>query len=402
MMDEIEQLLSERAGLNLEVLGSHALKRAVATRMSACAVSDTAAYARLLHASPRELDQLVDELAVLETWFFRDSGAFDFLQAHAKGCPGLRILSAGCATGEEPYSIAMALLDAGLLAGSFCVDACDLSQRAIEVASRAVYGLSSFRESWHNFRDRWFTPVADGFALRPEVARLVTFHREDLLHPVYLVTQHPYHLVFCRNLLIYLRPQAQDLLIGLLGRLLRSDGIVVTGHAETGILLRHGYQPVGQPECFACRKHTTAAVTELPPIMARRETVPIARPAVAAPPIKLEPVPDRSELLKKARQLADQGSFDAAWSLCETLLDQGSDADVYYLEGIIRAAQNRLDGARECFRKALYLDPAHYESLIQMSLLCERQGDPVQAVRFRDRAARLATCRPEMIDAQRI
>lgn len=401
MTDAIEQLLGERTGLNLEVLGPRALDRAVTARMAACAICEPTAYARLLQGSRRELANLVDELTILETWFFRDCGPFEFVQQYAKNHPGLRVLSAGCSTGEEPYSIAMALLEAGAPAGSFGVDACDNSQRALQLACRAVYGPSSFREDWDDYRQRWFQPMASGFALRPEIRHLVEFHQEDLLHPVFLSAHVPYHVVFCRNLMIYFRPEAQDSLLDLVARLLRQDGIMITGHAEVGILLRHGYQPAGYPNSFACRKDVPAAMPTPIRDVTRRAVPQSADPAPVPMPEELPPALERDQLLNTARQLADQGAFEGAWSLCKKLLTQGADADTYYLEGIINAARDRLDRAEESFRRALYIDPAHYESLVQMSLLCERQGEPARAALFRNRAVRVACHRPEALDVQR-
>ena len=400
MKEGIEQLLAERAGLEIEVLGRHALDRAVAARMASCAISEPGAYVRLLQGSKQEMDHLVEELVVLETWFFRDRGPFDFLQEYARGRQGLRVLSAGCATGEEAYSIAIALLEAGLPAGSFQIDACDISQHALRVAARGIYGASSFREDWHDHRRRWFEPVAGGFALRPEVARLVQFHHEDLLHPVFLASQAAYHVVFCRNLLIYLRREAQESLIHLIGRLVLPDGIVITGHAEVSILLRHGYEPVGQPRCFACRMSAPAVIPERVQ-EAASGAVAAPRPAFPAPPPAPRQKEERGELLERARQLADQGAFEDAWGLCEEALAQGSSAGAYYLQGVISAARDRLDLAQERFRRALYLDPVHYLSLIQMSLLSERQGELARAKLFRERAAKLAVPQPEAIDAPR-
>ena len=401
MTAAIEQLLAEKTGLNVEVLGPCALERAVTARMAACAIHEPSAYARLLHHSPHELDNLVDELTVGETWFFRDCGPFEFVREYAKNHPGLRILSAGCSTGEEPYSIVMALLEAGLPACSFAVDACDNSQRALRLASRAVYGPSSFREDWDDYRQRWFEAAVAGFALRSEIRHLVQFHQEDLLHPVFLTAHASYHVVFCRNLLIYLRPEAQDSVLDLMGRLLRQDGVMVTGHAEVGILLRHGYQPLGHPTFFACRKKSPAAIAKPMREVTRRSVSQSPRPVLISMREELSLVPRRDQLLNRARQLADQGAFEDAWSLCRRLLAQEADADAYYLEGIINAARDRLHQAEESFRRALYLDPAHYETLVQMSLLCERHGDSARAALFRDRAVRLVDHRPETVDAQR-
>ena len=400
MIEAIQQLLAEQAGLDIEVLGPHALERALAARMASCSISEPGAYLRLLYGSKGELNNLVEELAVLETWFFRDAGPFDFLQEYAKGRHGVRALSAACATGEEAYSIAIALLEAGLYPGSCCVDACDISQRALQAASRAVYPAASFREEWHDHRNRWFEPVADGFALRPEVTRLVRFHRDDLLHPIFLAAQPPYDVVFCRNVLIYFRPEAQDSVIRLIGRLVAQDGIVITGHAEVNILLRHGYAAAGEPRCFACRKITPTTTPEPVQTAPRSAVVEAPAPTSAASCPAPEPLTERGQLLLRARQLADEGAFEDAWSSCEGVLAQRSDPDAYYLEGVISAARSQLDVAEECFRKALYLDPGHYLSLVQMSLLCQRQGETARSKLFRDRAAKLA--KPaEVIDAQR-
>lgn len=402
MTTAIEQLLSERAGLDTEVLGAHAIHRAIAARMAACAIPGFDAYFRLLQTSEPEFDNLVEELAVLETWFFRDRGPFDFLAEYAKGRQNLRALSAACATGEEAYSIAIALREAGLPAGGFTVDACDISRRALETASRAVYPANSFREDWRDSRNHWFEPVSGGFALRPEIARLVRFHRDNLLRPSFLAAQAPYNVVFCRNLLIYFRPKAQESVVRLIGQLLSHDGVVITGHAEVSILLGQGYQPVGQPRSFACRKAVLPALLPVPVRKMERVAPPQPASATPAPPVA-EPRPEtgRRRLFEQARKLADAGAFEAASLLCRQLQAQGSDADAYYLEGVINAARDRLDLAEECFRRSLYLDPAHYVSLVQMTLLCERQGDVARAKLFRDRAAKLAERYPEVTDARR-
>lgn len=395
MTEEVRNVVADRTGIDTDVLGAPAVDRAIAARMAACSISDPGAYVRLLDSSKREKDNLVEQMAVLETWFFRDRGPFDFLQQYARKRQRLRVLSAACATGEEAYSIAIALVEAGLPAGSFVIDACDISRRALAVASRAIYPAASFREEWHDHRSRWFEPVAGGFALRPEISGLVRFHHDDLLHPVFLATQPAYDVVYCRNVLIYFRPEAQQSLIQLIGRLVVADGIVITGHAEVNILLRQGYETVGDLRCFACRKRTPAILPPPP-----KEVPAVVANAIPATPGRTpQPESEKGQLLQRARQMADQGAFEDAWSLCERWLAQHSDPDAYFLEGVISSARNRLNVAQECFRKALYLDPRHYQSLIQMGLLCEREGKMARARLFRERAAKLN--RPEETDAQR-
>ena len=121
--------------------------------------------------SPRQR-QLIETVIVPETWFFRDREAYvalvkvvleEWLPAHGDG--PLRLLSAPCSTGEEPYSMAMALFDAGLPANRFHIDALDISARSLARARRAFYGRNSFRGTNLSFRGRYFQAAAGGHHL---------------------------------------------------------------------------------------------------------------------------------------------------------------------------------------------------------------------------------------------
>jgi chemotaxis protein methyltransferase WspC len=120
----VHRLLEAEIGLDLDSVGASSLRAAVAARMAARGVRDPALYASLLE-SRDEREALVDAVVIPETWFFRDRVPFELLAERAT--PGLRVLSAPCSSGEEPYSIAMALLDAGLAPGGFRIDALDIS-----------------------------------------------------------------------------------------------------------------------------------------------------------------------------------------------------------------------------------------------------------------------------------
>ena len=131
-----------------------------------------------MRASPVELQALIEAVVVPETWFFRDREAFSTLArlvqeasptAHADGVR--RILSLPSSTGEEPYSIAMALFDAGVPADRFSIDAIDISAHAIAVARRATYGKNSFRGHDLGFRARYFDATATGHRLADRVRR---------------------------------------------------------------------------------------------------------------------------------------------------------------------------------------------------------------------------------------
>src|SRR5438132_309336 len=127
-LSEIANLLRETMGLDSASVGSSVIERAVQARVAACAMQDLQAYWEHIRTSEAELQELVEAVVVPETWFFRDREAFaamtrmahgDWLPHHPSGT--LRLLSLPCATGEEPYSIAMALLDTGFAAHRFRV-----------------------------------------------------------------------------------------------------------------------------------------------------------------------------------------------------------------------------------------------------------------------------------------
>jgi hypothetical protein len=138
-----------------------------------------------------------------DSWFFRDVPQFLELAAYAveRNAAPLRLLSAACSTGEEPYSMAIALLDRGL--SDFTVDAVDSNMEVIEYAKRGIYPPNSFLES--DVPESWlgyFVPNGCGFEPNSEVKRRVEFRQGDLLEPNVLLG--PYDVVFCRNVLIYL------------------------------------------------------------------------------------------------------------------------------------------------------------------------------------------------------
>ena len=247
MNDRFERLLKSRIGLDASSVGSAVIERAVRQRMSGLALHDEDEYWMRLNGSPGEVQALIEAVVVPETWFFRYPESFTTLARLAferlpslGGGRALRILSLPCSTGEEPYSIVMALLDAGLSEYLFEVDALDVSARVIERASLGVYGRNSFRGDELGFRDRHFSEVAEGYQLAEQVRRKVRFRCGNLLDPGLLAGEAPYDFVFCRNLLIYFDRPTQSEVVEVLKRLLRSDGAMFIGPAEASLLSQHG------------------------------------------------------------------------------------------------------------------------------------------------------------------
>lgn len=393
-------------GLDVASIGASAIERAVRHRQQACQLPDVHAYSEHLRGSQAELQELIDVVVVPETWFFRDRESFaalarvvrDELRSASAGGP-LRLLSVPCATGEEPYSIVMTLLDAGLPAERLRVEAVDICERLLRHARRGVYGNGAFRGADLHFRSRYFEPApGGGYLLGESVRRHVQFQQGNLLSADFLPGAARYDVIFCRNVLIYFDRATQARALAVLSRLLTPAGMLFVGPAESGVVLEHDFQSAKLPLAFAFRK------APLP--RPRPETVrilPVARarprlhPPASAAPLASAPLPprlpslDRPVELDEARALADQGAFDEAAERCDVYLHKhGPTAEVCFLLGLVRDAGGRASEAEAWYRKALYLDQHHADALLHLALLLERHARPTEARVLRQRLLRVA------------
>jgi chemotaxis protein methyltransferase WspC len=409
---EIAQLLRETIGLDADSIGPSALERAILDRQAACGLTDALAYAMRVRSSNDELQALIESVVVPETWFFRDPGAFDALSAVVRhgalpmATEPLRLLSVPSSTGEEPYSMAMALLDAGVPSARFQVDAMDVSLYALERAAAAVYGRNSFRGAGSLGRDHHFEPSPRGRRVCQRVRRQVRFRHGNLLTCPFVPGRDRFDIIFCRNLLIYFDRPTQDRTIEQLSALLKPEGLLFVGSSEGGLALSHGYVSAKLPMAFAFRRPQAArpqratpsrsiapARTPTPTRPPAHRPVPVPAPAqtaaAAAPPVadsSAVPVP-----LDEARRLADQGQFDEAVAVCDAhLRAHGPSAAAYCLLGVVSDASGHVDEAEACYRKALYLEPRHEEAVTHLALLVERRGAADEAKVLWSRARRLA------------
>ncbi|HEU0039708.1 MAG TPA: protein-glutamate O-methyltransferase CheR, partial [Verrucomicrobiae bacterium] len=262
-MNPIESLLRKEIGLDAASIGSSAIERTVRLRMKNLGLKNSNDYARLLDASRAELDELVEAVVVTETWFFRDRDPFnaflglalEWLGQHPAG--RLRVLSVPCSSGEEPYSLAIALLDAQILPHRFVINAVDISTHAVARAKQAVYGKNSFRGKELAFRDRHFLQTKDGYALNRHVRECVQFFRDNLLGDAFLLGHMLYDFIFCRNLLIYFDRATQVRALEKLHRLLAPQGVLFVGPAETPLVADNGFVNANLAMAFACRKVAT-------------------------------------------------------------------------------------------------------------------------------------------------
>lgn len=404
-MKAIELVLSREIGLAVRSIGSNALAAAVLVRMEELGIQARAEYAARLEIDAAERRALVEEIVVSETWFFRDEEVFRTLQRHVRGAwqaahPGrvLRVLSIPCATGEEAYSVVMLLLELGLSPEQFEVVAVDVSERALAVARQGSYGRNSFRGTSAASRRHYFEAAGDELRLVPAVRSAVTFSQGNVLNAYPVWSRAPFDVIFCRNLLIYLDAEARARALDNLKRWLAADGILFAGHAETLDTMDAGLKPLDRAVHFAyVKRGNDAAPARVPAppqpapraVPKRQASSAAAKPARAAPLLASVPAASSVDPLANALDLANRGRVEEAARLCERhLTEQGASAEAYCLLGVVKQAAGDGAAAMECFDKALYLDPRHYEALVHLALLCEQRGDRGRAENLRRRAER--------------
>lgn len=437
-LKSIDRLLEEKIGLSVETIGVDTITAVINRRMTECNLRDHAAYLRYLDEHETEWENLIEAVVVPETWFFRNEESFVFLGRYVKSewtrqHPGgtIRALSIPCSSGEEPYSIAMTFLEAGLSADQFTIDAVDISQKALAKAQKGIYGPESFRR--HDtlpLREHYFVAKDDGsFHIRQQLHGTVRWLHENLLNKQILQSAPPYDVVFCRNLLIYLSVLARNRVSATINRLLARCGLLFVGHAERPLFQAEKFVAVTMPGVFAYYREGQLDEDALygkqrpeQPFERRRTsrfTVPrqnVAKPRAAAPKppprppakpdIKHRQPPSSSQpptiierrkprnpamqQLDRARELADQGNLDEALHLCDAVLaENAAHVQAHFLMGLVYQAQKDPIRAEKSFNKTIYLDPDHHEALYYLALMMEERGQHDKAKQLRLRIHRI-------------
>jgi chemotaxis protein methyltransferase CheR len=224
----LTQKISRTRGLSCESYKDKCLKRRIAVRMRARGVHTYDDYSRLLDQDAREYQELLDTLTINVTKFYRNAETWEALRPHvqqlARRHDALRIWSAGCASGEEPYTIAVLLAELGV---DGQIEATDIDRLSLERTRQAAYVESAFSEMPGDLRRRYFPDGAAVARIRGVVRVLAhDLTREPPPHP-------PYDLIVCRNVVIYFERQAQERLFQVFVDALRPGGVLLLGKVET-------------------------------------------------------------------------------------------------------------------------------------------------------------------------
>jgi len=241
--DRICRILKTLGGFQLHGYKNACIKRRISARIRSAGCASAMEYADFLLQSRSEPAHLIKMLTIHVSKFFRNRDTFNKLRDEIfpslfSGClldgrNHLDILSIGCASGEEPYSLAMILHDSfarEMSQVNVSIRAMDIDAQVLRVAAEAAYEVDRMDEAPAAITKRYFTFEDDKYRLVPEIRNMVTFHCQDMLRPEPL---EECDLILCRNVLIYLERSHQEALLKRFAESLRSGGILVLGKTET-------------------------------------------------------------------------------------------------------------------------------------------------------------------------
>ncbi len=362
-----------------------------------------------------ELDALAEELTITETYFYRHAEQFEALatevlpdrvRARAQsGLRTLRLLSVGCSSGEEAYTLAM-VARAAVPGADWHVTVLgvDANPAMLRRAAAARYSPWSLRETPAAVRRRWFHPRDGLFEVDDRIRADVRFRPHNVVQDDAVLWQPgQYDVIFCRNLLMYLAPDAARALVTRMTRALADGGGLFLGHTDTLGSRPDGLQP---RHCRASvhYRRTGGPAAAVPPHPRADDPAPQEPPP--APPTRPAPPPDEQlrrrvlDLLRDERfadaltlvetqpakgllhsvVLALTGRLDEAQARCRHLLEtDGLDPDAHHLLGVCLEAQGTPDAAVAEYRLAAYLDPAFAMPRLRLGLLARRRGDDAVA-----------------------
>lgn len=432
------ELVRARMGLVFGESRRSALEAGLATAMGRARLSDPQRYLECLQAQPELIDDLAGEITVGETYFFRDPQQCalirDELLPARPGARALRIWSAGCATGEEPYTLAILARERGVT-DSVRIVATDLSRRALAAARRGVYGRWSFRGVSEQIIGTYFRRAGERFELVPPVREAVDFRYLNLAEDVYPTIPTGIwgmDLILCRNVLIYFDAATVSRVARRLIDSLSDDGWLLLGASDpplgdlvpcdvvvtsAGLAYRRPGRATNRPAPAVSPTPRFA----LPPLPALEP--PALEPPAREPPAPLQP-PARSDGPAEAarlyderdygraaelagrlvlddgddpalwivlvRALANRGELAAAGQACAAALDRHrSSPELTYLHAVLLAEAGHRGEAADAARRALYLDRGLVVAHLALGGVLARLGDTDGARRALHNAGRL-------------
>jgi len=398
LLAALAALLHERTGLAIRPEGYPALRLALLARLAELRprVADPAAYLDLFRSpeGDEEMRRLLPLVTVGKTSFFRDERQFRALETLLPGMLAagraasrpVSVWSAGCATGEEVYSIAMAAAGVGAAAGELSVLGTDVNPEAVSAAALGVFEPRRVKDVPEALLGRWFASAGGGYEVSADLRALVSgFRPHNLVGPAWPVPPPGgWDAVFCRNVIIYFDTPTTRRVLARFLQCLAPGGWLFLGYSESLFRLFDGFELTEVAGAFVYRKPLRPAearpapVVHLFPVAAREPDGPTG-PSGAEPPAPQEVQDEAAALIGQGRFAEARNRLEGQLALRE---DLGLRLTLANLCGVLKDPQR----ARASYQAALAAEPLSAEAHLFFGLHLLDGGDPDAAARELSRA----------------
>ncbi len=391
---KFKNIVNARSGLYFKDYDLRDLEQGILKRMQACKVESPLSYYNILTVSEQrdnEFRELLNILTVNHTYFFRNEPQFNVLKEKiipeiisrrlpGEEKPSLRIWSAGCSTGEEPYSLAILIKETipDLENWDIQILATDVSARALEAARKGEYGLNSMRPVSQEYRDKYFDEKDSlgrdtRYAIHDTIKKMVNFDFFNLMDENYPGN---FDIIFCRNVTIYFELETTIRVMDRIYRSLNDDGFLFIGYSESLQFISDNFKMLDYHDAIYYCKSKAVPKPEAKPFIPQlfetdKVLEEISRKEIEAEIEKLKPLVSAkeartfSDLLTEAKKYLHAKKYYAALELIEEArrLDVES-PEPYYLEAEALSNLNRIEEAKEKLNTALKRNslfaPAYY------------------------------------------
>lgn len=424
-----QTFISDKSGIYFNERKRDSLKISLLSRVKSKRCENFYQYYDYLKFHPEgsaEFKKLISLITVNETRFFRNSDHFKIfkkyiipelidkkLQGKNHEQPSLAIWSAGCATGEEPYSIAMSLLDIMDSKGFLNTQilGTDIDEKALIQTRRGIYRQNSLRNIDDNYTDRYFRKVGNQFKLSEKIKNMVNFEHHNLMHLPYPIFQsRTWDIIFCRNVIIYFKTSTVRKVIRNLYNCLSDSGYLFVGYSESLFNISDDFSPVQIDNTFVYKKETKKQP---------RKIIRSSKPIMIQTPTQIQQsiLKDNAKILyNEAFKLFIKEDFDKALDKTVKFLQKEPDnteghfligrlylekglfeqsasefkrvikkdslfAQAYYFLGITYERLNQSEEAIKQFKKALFVDKEFALAYFNLALLLQTYGDKNEALR---------------------
>jgi chemotaxis protein methyltransferase CheR len=402
--EAVVRLLGERTGLSFAPPRCDSAEHGVRRAMARAGVTDPDGYRSLIERDAAALDDLIAELTVGETYFFRDAGQFDFIRRtvvpdlwarHGFDHP-MRAWSAGCASGEEAYSLAILFAEAGLARRTYLL-ATDISRKALARAHAAAYGDWSLRGPGAALAVPYLSRRGDRYLLAEPIRRAVTFSYLNLardVYPSFVAGTWGMDLILCRNVLIYF---GRETVRGVARRLFESlapGGWLITAASDPPLGGEAPYETVvAEAGVFYRRPGAEPAASPQYPVLSTEYSVPVASPETVVHGDDA-PTTDLPAALSQVRSLANRDADRAARACVELAARHPNVAELHHLHAVLLLELGRDEEAVRAARRVTYLDRTLALGHFTLGAILWRRGDRAGARRAYRNARDLCLARP--------